>query len=47
MYKTKEELLDAYSKWDIKKVSEKLYLIQMRLFRIIENNGMFEFEALE
>lgn len=47
MYDTKEELLNAYSKWDIKKVSETLYYIQMRLFRIVENNGKFEFEALE
>lgn len=47
MYKTKEELLKAYEKWDIKKVSETLYYIQMRLFRIVEHNGQFEFESLE
>jgi len=47
MYKTKEELLEAYSKWDIKKVSETLYYIQMRLFRVVETNGKFEFKALE
>lgn len=47
MYKTKEDLLKAYSKWDIRKVSETLYYIQSRLFRIVETNGEYEFEALE
>ena len=47
MYKSKEELLEAYSKWDIKKVSETLYYIQQRLFRVVETNGSYDFEALE
>jgi len=47
MYKTKKELLKAYEKWDIEKVSETLYYIQMRLFRIVEHGGQFAFEALE
>ena len=45
--KTKEELLLAYSQWEIRKVSETLYYIQSRLFRMVESNGEFSFEALE
>jgi hypothetical protein len=47
MYDTKEELLEAYSNWNIKEISEELYLIQERVFKINEFNGKFEFEALE
>ena len=47
MYNTIEELLEAYSDWDIKKVSDTLYYIQDRLFGVNEIDGKFEFEALE
>lgn len=47
MYKTKEELLEAYKNWQIDKVSDTLYYIQMRLHRLTEHEGLFSFKALE
>jgi hypothetical protein len=47
MYNTIEELLNAYSRFEIEKISGTLYLIQDRAFKINEIDRKFEFEALE
>lgn len=47
MYNTIEELLKAYSTFEIEKVTDTLYYIHGRLFAINEVNEQFEFEALE
>jgi hypothetical protein len=47
MYKSKKELLDAYSKWNIVKISETLYSIQGHVHKIIDDDGNFSFKCIE